>query len=184
MIASRYTFAEYSNAWPSYYQAVAAEWRDALGDEMVSIHHIGSTSVPGLAAKPIIDVLVGVKSINRIDERSAGLESQGYRSWGEYGLPGRRYFTKDVEGMRIRNVHVYPSDHPDVTRHLAFRDYLRSHASVRADYEALKRRLYALHQADIGAYSDGKDAWIKRVESEALRWFAQVNFPGTERRGR
>jgi GrpB-like predicted nucleotidyltransferase (UPF0157 family) len=145
-----------------------------LSSEQVSIHHIGSTAVSGLAAKPIIDLLPVVRSIERIDTLAAVLEAAGYRAWGGYGLPGRRYFTRDDEnGVRTHNVHVYGEHNPEIVRHLAFRDYLRAHSAVCREYEEMKRQAYALHPADIQRYSDAKNDWIKRVECEALVRFGE-----------
>jgi GrpB-like predicted nucleotidyltransferase (UPF0157 family) len=124
-----------------------------------------------LAAKPIIDLLPLVRNIAVIDDRTPLLREAGYRDWGECGLPGRRYFTRDRGEMRTHNVHVYQSDDPAVERHLAFCAYLRHHEAVRREYEALKRAAYARYPADIQAYNDGKDAWIKRIEPLAVDWY-------------
>jgi len=170
---SRYTFTEHSTAWALEFQLESARLRSLLGDALCEVHHIGSTSVPGLAAKPIIDVLPLVRQITAVDDRTPGFEAAGYRARGEYGLPGRRYFTKDHDDLRTHNVHVYQVDDPGVERHLAFCAFLRSHEDVRREYEARKREVYARHPADIGAYNDGKDAWIKRVEPLAIAWYRQ-----------
>jgi GrpB-like predicted nucleotidyltransferase (UPF0157 family) len=168
---SLYTFTEYSPDWPAAFNQEAERLQPLLGDELVVVHHIGSTSVPGLAAKPIIDMLPLVRDIARVDALTPALQAAGYKAWGEYGLPGRRYFTRDRDAYRTHNIHVYQADDPAIDRHLAFRDYLRSHDEARREYEALKRQVYALHPADISAYNDGKDAWIKQVERAALEWY-------------
>lgn len=173
MTPSKYTFAEYSPDWPAAFAREAERLRALLGDELVIAHHVGSTSVPGLAAKPIIDLLPLVRDIGRIDDLAPRLVEAGYRAWGEYGLPGRRYFTRDDGEVRTHNVHIYQSGNPDTDRHLAFCAYLRGHEEARREYEALKREVYARHPADIGAYNDGKDAWIKRIEPIALAWYRE-----------
>ena len=142
-----------------------------LGEVLTGIHHIGSTSVPGLAAKPVIDLMPVADDIARIDACTRKLQESGYYLWGEYGLPGRRLFTRDAGGVRTHNLHFYPAGHADIERHLAFRDYLRAHASIRDDYAAVKRASYAQHPADIAAYNAGKNDWIKRTEQAALLWF-------------
>jgi GrpB-like predicted nucleotidyltransferase (UPF0157 family) len=101
------------------------------------------------------------------------MEEAGYKAWGEYGLPGRRYFTKDRNEYRTHNIHIYQADNPDVTRHLAFCAYLRNHEQARKEYEALKRKVYALHPANVADYNNGKDAWIKSLEKVALEWYQQ-----------
>jgi GrpB-like predicted nucleotidyltransferase (UPF0157 family) len=166
-----YTFTDYSADWPLAFEQEAERLRTLLGEELVAVHHIGSTSVPGLAAKPIIDLLPLVRSIAVVDDRTTLLRDAGYRDWGECGLPGRRYFTKDRGEVRTHNVHIYQSGDPAVERHLAFCAYLRCHEQARREYEALKRAAYARHSADIEAYNNGKDAWIKRSEPLALEWY-------------
>jgi GrpB-like predicted nucleotidyltransferase (UPF0157 family) len=170
-VPSRYTFSEYSTDWPLEYARESQRLKALCGDELVAVHHIGSTSVPGLAAKPIIDLLPLVHSIARVDKRTPELQEAGYVAWGENGLPGRRFFTKDRDGYRTHNLHFYQADHPDVERHLAFCAYLRHHPQARLEYEALKRAVYARHPGDIAAYSDGKDAWIKQIEPVAVDWY-------------
>src|SRR5688572_26829142 len=98
---SRYTFEPYSADWPRLFESEAERLRRLLGAELVAIHHIGSTAIPGLAAKPIIDLLPVVRQIDRVDALTPAFEAAGYRAWGEYGLSGRRYFTRDdVSGLR------------------------------------------------------------------------------------
>ncbi|HZL89478.1 MAG TPA: GrpB family protein [Pirellulaceae bacterium] len=168
---SRYTFEPYSADWPRQFEREAEKLRELLGAELVAIHHIGSTAVPGLAAKPIIDCLPIVRQIERADSLTSAFEAAGYRVWGEYGLPGRRYFTKDdTTGTRTQNVHIYGEGNAEIARHLAFRDYLRAHPDICRQYEVIKRRAYARFPDDIDQYNDAKDAWIKRVEREAIAW--------------
>jgi GrpB-like predicted nucleotidyltransferase (UPF0157 family) len=168
---SRYTLTEYSSDWPRQFQAEADRLISLLGDEVVTIHHVGSTSVRGLAAKPTIDLLPVVRSIAVIDRLTERLTSADYRAWGEYGLPGRRFFTRDHAGYRAHNVHVYEAGHAEIDRHVAFCAYLRQHPEACREYESLKREVYARHSADIAAYNEGKDAWIKRLEPIALDWY-------------
>ena len=170
---SRYTFTDYSPDWPAAFEQEADRLRTLLGEELVAVHHIGSTSVPGLAAKPVIDLLPLVRAIAAVDDLTPRLRDAGYQDWGEYGLPGRRYFTRDLGEFRTHNVHVYQSDDPSAERHLAFCAYLRHHEPARREYEALKRAVYAQHPADIEAYNGGKDAWIKQVEPLAVAWYRQ-----------
>jgi GrpB-like predicted nucleotidyltransferase (UPF0157 family) len=142
-LPSRYTFAAYSPDWPIEFEREAGRLRALLGEEIVANHHIGSTSVPGLDAKPIIDLLPLVRDITRIDGYTDRMTEAGYRAWGEYGLPGRRYFTKDSGEFRAHNIHVYATGDPEVTRHLAFCAYLRAHPDAQREYVAVKRVAYA-----------------------------------------
>ena len=168
---SRYTFCDYDPAWPAAFEREAARLRSLLGERLVAVHHVGSTSVPGLAAKPIIDVLPLARDIEEIEAATPMLVAAGYEAWGEYGLPGRRYFTRDRGGWRTHNVHVYGAGHPDVERHRALPAYLRAHPEAAAEYVAIKRAAFTAHPEDIGAYNDAKAAWIKATEAVAVAWW-------------
>lgn len=171
---SIYTFTEYSPEWPLEFEREAARLRALWGDAIVTIHHVGSTSVPGLAAKPIIDLLPVVRNIEQVDGYNDAMTAAGYKAWGEYGLPGRRYFTKDANGVRTHNIHTYAAGNPEVLRHVAFCAYLRAHPDVCAEYVQVKRRAYALHPADIDAYNDAKNDWIKAMEKAAQTWYQET----------
>lgn len=142
----------------------------ALGEEVVAVHHIGSTAIPGISAKPIVDLLVEVRRIGTVDDLSGAMAARGYEAWGEYGLPGRRYFVKNDGYRRTHNVHVYEEGNPEVERHLAFRDFMRSHPEDAKAYGALKEHLAKEFPTDVEAYMDGKDAFVKEMERAALSW--------------
>ena len=171
MQPSRYSFAEYSPDWPLAFEREAKLWAQRLGDHLLAIHHVGSTAVPGLAAKPVIDLLPVVRQIEVVDSFTESLEADGYRPWGEYGLAGRRLFTKEHEGTRTHNVHIYGEGNEEIERHVAFCEYLKRHPQACDEYARLKRAVYAQHPADIAAYNDGKAAWIQALEPIALKWF-------------
>lgn len=160
----------YDSQWPARFAAEAAAVQAALGDAVIRIEHVGSTSVPGLAAKPIIDMMPLVHEIGAVNQRIAAMAVVGYIPRGEFGLPGRRYFVKGPAHARLVHCHIYAADHPEVERHLAFRDYLRAHPAARDAYASLKVGLAQQHPTDIVAYMDGKDGLIKQLEAEALRW--------------
>jgi GrpB-like predicted nucleotidyltransferase (UPF0157 family) len=168
----------YDPAWSRQFQEEAQRLRAALGREVIYIHHIGSTAVPGLAAKPIIDILPVVRDIRAVDGLNSNMEALGYEPMGEFGLPGRRYFRKGVERrarhVRTHHVHAYAAGNPEIDRHLAFRDYLRAHPDVAGRYAALKQELALRFPYDIAAYMDGKDAFVKDTERTALAWWRRV----------
>ncbi len=168
---SLYTYCDYDCEWPAQFALEATRLQQLLGDEIVIVHHIGSTSVPGLASKPIIDLLVEVRDIVRIDALTGRLQEAGYRAWGEYGLPGRRFFTRDRGPYRTHNIHMYQVGDPDLERHLAFCAYLRAHSDTAAEYAALKRECYARFPANVECYNDCKNDWIKRLEPIAIEWY-------------
>lgn len=159
---------EYDPLWPARAEAEAARWRAALGPTLIACHHIGSTSVPGLPAKPILDLLPEVTDLVALDAARPVIEAMGYDWQGEFGLPGRRFCRRIENGIGIAHAHCYAAGSPEITRHLAFRDYLRARPEIAADYAALKRRCAAA-SPDMDAYCTCKDAWIKRHETLALK---------------
>ena len=161
--------------WKTTFEAEAATLRSVLADEALAIHHIGCTSVPGLQAKPTVDVLVEARKIENLDDLEGPMAVSGYEAWGEYGIPGRRFFTRERGPERLCNVHVFEAGTHEVERHLAFRDYLREHPEAARAYGDLKADLAAKFPTDIEAYVDGKDAFVKETEMEALSWSYQLN---------
>jgi GrpB-like predicted nucleotidyltransferase (UPF0157 family) len=158
---------EYDPAWPSRYAAEAERIREALGRVAVRVEHVGSTAVPDLAAKPVIDVQVSVASFEPIDAYAAPLSRLGfeYRPDDE---PEHRFFGLTNDNERVVNLHVCEAGTDWEQRHLAFRDALRGDPDLRARYEAEKRRIAALHPDDTLAYADAKTPWI-RAEERRLR---------------
>ena len=159
--------------WRDAFGAEAERVAAALGENVVAVHHIGSTAIPNIYAKPVIDLLVEVGDISEVDGRSAAMESLGYEVMGEYGLPGRRYFRKDDrEGVRTHHVHVFEAGSAEAERHLAFRDYMVAHPEEAQSYSELKRKLAKEHPQNIDGYMDGKDSFIKEMDRRAARWRA------------
>lgn len=162
----------YDPNWPQ----IAADFGQrlrVLGSNLVKVHHIGSTSVPGLAAKPIIDLMPLVVDLADLDRKRSRVEALGYDWHGEYGIPGRRYCILSGEaGIRVAQLHFFQADSPQVERHIAFRDYLRAHPEAASAYEKEKRRARDLHPNDSHAYTSEKAAWITDLEATALIWFA------------
>ena len=168
----RVEIVPYSATWPEGAKREIELIAHALGTVIHGVHHIGSTAIPGLAAKPIFDLMPVVADISLIDDAAPALERLGYRSWGELGIPSRRYFTRDTDaGTRFVQLHCFPQDSPHVERHLAFRNYLRAHNDIASAYQSEKQRCCDLHPSDSHSYSDCKADWIIRVEGEALLWY-------------
>ncbi len=171
----------YDEHWPARYEVEALRIREALGHVAVAIHHIGSTSVPGLSAKPVIDILVEVTDLTDLDARTPAVKSLGYEAKGEFGIPGRRYFRcDDASGTRTHQVHAFVGGW-QTERHVAFRDYLISHPPIAQLYGNLKHTLADRFPHDMNAYMDGKDSFVKYHEAEALAWYGQLHNNSLQR---
>ncbi|TDM10552.1 GrpB family protein [Macrococcus lamae] len=160
----------YDSIWQHLYIEEARKLREIFKDQLMAIYHIGSTAVPGLAAKPIIDIMPVVKDIEAIDQLTERMMALGYEAKGENGISGRRYFQKGGDD-RTHHVHVYQQGNPEVTRHLAFRDYLRTFRGEMERYQHLKVELAKLYPFDIDSYVEGKNVFILVMEQKALSWY-------------
>lgn len=157
---------EYQPTWAEEFLRVAAELNRAVARPDVRIEHIGSTSVPGLCAKPILDILVGVASLADIETRIATLADLGYRYRPDYEvqIPGRRYFVKDATATAPRlHVHGVVAGSALWRDHVAFRDALRDNPQLAAEYGRLKRRLAARPDMTRSDYTEAKAPFIRRV---------------------
>lgn len=152
----------YDSNWPLMFESEAKLIQQALGSNCIAIHHIGSTSVPGLNAKPILDMLPVVSDIQAVDQAAKAMESLGYKAKGEYGIAFRRFFQKE----KTHNVHVYQEGDPEITRYLKFRDWMRSHADDAKRYAKLKQELAAKFPHDILNYCNGKDAFVASIDAK------------------
>ena len=157
--------------WQRAFELEAQYVSSSLSDNVIEVYHIGSTSIPGIYAKPILDLMVAVRSIIQVDLHNSAMAAQGYEAMGEYGIPGRRYFRKDnAAGIRTHHVHVFEAGSDHIQRHLAFRDYMRAHPDEAQAYSDLKRQLAKAHPTDIEAYMDGKDGFIQAMDIKAAAW--------------
>ena len=160
---------DYDPRWPAAAEAEAERLRSVLGDVLVRVHHIGSTAVPGLAAKPVIDLLLEVADLSELDALDEEMRSIGYRPSGEYGIPGRRYYPKGGDD-RTHHAHAFVVGDRHIMEHLAFRDYLRTHPEARAEYSRVKREAASRHRNDPEGYVAHKRAFVARVVREACDW--------------
>jgi GrpB-like predicted nucleotidyltransferase (UPF0157 family) len=162
---------EFNEKWDQMFKEESQRLIVVLGDELIDIHHIGSTSVPGLKAKPIIDIMPVVSHIEKIDHYNKQMKEHGYESLGEFGMKGRRYFRKGGDD-RTHQVHVFQLDNKeDINRHLAVRDYLRAHSEEAIQYGDLKENLAKQFPKDIVSYMNGKDKFVKELEKKAMQWY-------------
>ncbi len=185
--------SEYDPAWPKRYEAEAKRVRDTVGPLLAGLEHIGSTAVPGLAAKPVIDMLAGVREAGVLSTAlekpsllptgevlpagnarhlalAHGLIGLGFAYYGENGIPGRLFFKRTEDGASRVHLHVVLHDSELWRQHVAFRDYLRAFPAVARQYEALKRALARQHKTDRDAYTTGKAAFITQCLRAADSW--------------
>jgi len=155
----------YDSAWPQRFRVESQLIEMALADLQPMVEHIGSTSVPGLDAKPTIDMLVGVRSLEDFGRHADLLIAYGYEYIPEYErvLPDRRFFKRVVRGVRTHHVHVVEFGGPYWQRYMAFRDSLRRDAGLAARYAELKRSLAMRHRFDRDGYTNGKTGFVESV---------------------
>jgi GrpB-like predicted nucleotidyltransferase (UPF0157 family) len=166
--------ADYDPRWPAIYAEEGARIQETAGEWLLGMEHVGSTSVPGLAAKPVVDIMPGLRALSDAPGVIAAMEELGYQYIPDYedDLPERRFFVRPPgpanRHRRLFHVHAVETTTAFWRRHLAFRDYLRAHPDVAAEYADLKRRLAAEHGSDRESYTEAKTGFITRIESLAL----------------
>jgi GrpB-like predicted nucleotidyltransferase (UPF0157 family) len=159
--------APYDPAWPDAFERERAAILGALGDLVFAIEHVGSTAVPGLGAKPIIDIMIGLRDLAGHVRCVAPLQSLGYEHKGEFGIPGRHYFRRPVRGPRTHQLHMVEHGRDFWVRHLLFRDYLRRNPDEAAAYQRLKLRLAARFGTDVEGYTEAKTEFIESAVAKA-----------------
>ena len=163
MRTQRVTVTPYDSSWPDEFARIQSELQQALGEDALAIEHVGSTSVPGLAAKPIIDidVVIDASKLNIIITKLADI---GYVHQGDLGIPGREAFKySGKEHLMRHHLYVCSQDAAELERHITFRDWLRSHQEDRLAYGAVKLNMAARYPDDIDAYMQGKAACITAI---------------------
>jgi len=178
-MARKVDVVPYDPGWPVVYAAEAESIRLVLGTNVIAVHHIGSTAIPGMAAKPTIDLLVIDQDHDRLDACNGAMRAAGYHAKGENGVPGRRYFQRLIGDVHLFHIHAYEKGHPDIDRHLKFRDYLRAHPVDARAYEALKHHLAAQFPFEPQKYTSGKTSFILAIDQRAAGWCAGEREPET-----
>lgn len=156
--------------WPRRFEVERERIARAIGEWITAMEHVGSTAVPGLAAKPIVDIMVGIGDLADAVHCIGPLEGLGYEYVSEYEdeMPFRRYFRKDDdEGSRVVHLHMVEPSHRFWQRHLAFRDWLRTHPEDARAYGELKRELAERYRDDRPAYTEAKTEFIREIERRA-----------------
>ena len=175
-MSARIEIVPYDPEWPRLFAQLAERLRDALGTTALRIDHIGSTSVPDLDAKPIVDVQISVADFEPMDAYRAPLERLGFVFRADNTERTKRYF-REAPGTRRTHVHVRRAGSWAEQFNLLFRDYLRVHADDARRYAAVKRELAARFGADRQGYTDAKDPYIwSEVMWRAERWSQDVGW--------
>jgi GrpB-like predicted nucleotidyltransferase (UPF0157 family) len=172
----RDTLQPHNPRWRADFEAEAAALRQRLGATLLAVHHIGSTTIPDIAAKPIIDILIEATSLAAIDEGNAAMESAGYQARGAFGIEGRRYFKRvgAPPAMPGFHVHAFERGSPHIVRHLRFRDYLLAKPEVARAYAALKLSLVDESGALPADYFARKANMVAQIERDALAYFGAM----------
>lgn len=162
----KYIVEPYSLEWKKKFEIEAKKLRPIFSDKAISIEHIGSTAVPGLAGKPTIDILITVEKIEIADELSEKIETIGYKALGDYIKKGSRLFVKEEDNERLINLHVFEAIHPHVSDMIDLREYFRSHPEKVEEYSRLKFDLVKKYPNDYGLYRKYKDEWMENLKRD------------------
>ena len=160
---------EYRPQWRKMFEEEKQLLQAVLGEVSVKVEHIGSTSVDGLAAKPVIDIMVGLTDFSLADSLVSRIEALGYEYIKKYEdeMPFRRYFVKNLNGIRTHQIHMVEINGEFWGRHLLFRDYLRQNPDMANKYAALKKQLAECEWGDVNEYAYAKTEFIKSIENKA-----------------
>ena len=155
----------YDNTWPLEFAAEAERIARACADLPIRLEHIGSTSIPGMSAKPVIDILAGRPGTTPGTAYVAAFRQLGYEHKGAYGIPGRNYFRRGTP--RTHHVHLVSWSSEFWRDHLLFRDYLRAHPDIAREYDTIKRELAAMYLTDKENYTDAKGPFVRSIVRRA-----------------
>ncbi|WP_299072415.1 GrpB family protein [uncultured Paraglaciecola sp.] len=161
---------DYDPNWKNTFETERILLAKAIGINAVKIEHIGSTSVVGLTAKPVIDILIEVVDLKELDNAAENIEALGYTIKGENGISGRRYFQKGGN-QRSHHVHAFQANDFHLHRHRAFKEYLIAHSAIALEYGSLKKEAVPKSENDINIYMSLKNSFIQKHEKIALEWF-------------
>jgi GrpB-like predicted nucleotidyltransferase (UPF0157 family) len=167
-MSSRITIADYDPQWPDQFETLRSRISAALGDLAIAIEHVGSTAVPGLAAKPVIDIDVLMRSGADLPLVISRLALLGYNYRGDLGVPGREAF-RTLPGDVPHHLYVCETDSQEYRRHIAFRDHLRTHPEDANAYATLKRSLADKFGDQREAYNQAKSQFVEEIVRQALQ---------------
>ncbi|HEY0071225.1 MAG TPA: GrpB family protein [Chloroflexia bacterium] len=154
--------------WAAYFDEGKQVLSAVLGEYALDMQHVGSTSIPGIKAKPVVDIDVAIEHYPLPDEVLAAVEALGYTYWGEFGIPHRHLFSRR-DGPVGYNVHINELANDEFQRHVLFRDYMRAHPDAAREYEALKLELAARHDV-VNLYAGDKSEFVQGILAKARLW--------------
>lgn len=172
------TLVKYNTDWPKMFEKERHLLLQALKNSVVQVEHIGSTSVPGLLSKPIIDIMVGLYDFSIADSTIPKIVNLGYTYFPEFEdvMPNRRFFKKLVNGTATYHIHMTEIDSKFWQRHLLFRDYLKENPNVTKKYALLKKELAKQDWEDSNDFAKAKTAFIKKIEEQVTNSFNQESI--------
>ena len=163
------SLVKFDKCWASNFRDEIISIEKYLNEILVSSYHIGSTAIIGIRAKPVIDILLEVSSINKIDKFNKNFELLGYEIKGEYGIKGRRFLQKKKIEI-THHIHIYETGNSEIERHKIFVDFMNAHPGKATEYEKLKISLLNKYKYEPNKYLAGKSDFIKNIDSEAIKW--------------
>jgi len=163
-----YQLAEYDPTWPQQFEVKKKLILEVLGQNVLDIYHIGSTSIPGMIAKPQIDIMVVVSDLQLVQDKTAEMTKHGFTPRGNYTGIGEEYFTEDDKNQqRLSSIHVLPVGHPQIDEILIFRNHLLNNKEDRELYISVKRDLYKKYADNYHEYDIGKKNIITEIKNRA-----------------
>lgn len=167
-----YKLSLYNKEWAQEFENTKKILKNIIGKEIIAIHHIGSTSIFGMFAKPQIDILVEVKNLSKIKNVYLPMKNAGYTAHGNYTKINEEYFTKESQfHMRTHSVHILECGNPEITPILYFRDYLRMNKNARERYVEKKKTLFNKYPENYEVYDSQKGEFVKKLLEEAREWY-------------
>jgi len=166
-----YSIVPYNPGWVSQFEQIKNNLLDVFGAKALDIQHVGSTSIVGMSAKPLIDVLVTVRELKDFSKEKEEMNSLGYEWAKDYIEPNSLLFYKTIENdQKIENIHICAEHSPKVVQFITTRDYFRSHPEHTEAYRKLKKELYEKFSDDYPAYREGKQAFLEETERLTQEW--------------
>ena len=153
---------DYQQSWQQQFQQEKQRLREACR-KLTTVEHVGSTAIPGLVAKPLLDIAIALASFEEGEEVVPCITRLGYEYFGEHGIPGRFYFVLRDQGRSLAHIHMYEKSHPDLRDLIAFKTYLLQHPEAVKAYADLKLELYAKYPTERSRYTSAKGAFIQGI---------------------